>query len=265
MQQNNFETKINLEELTKFLQSYFDISWKNIISALLILIFAYLLLKISNYFFSKTKFQKFNSKIINGIINFIIVILAVILSLESILINPFIKEAVAILLIASIIFSLLPLFRNIIGGMYIIHKKPFSKGDYIQILNFYGEVIEISWRHTSLLNTEGGIFNIPNSLFLTTIFENVNVGQKEQLIALSFAFSFSLPVEKIQTVLYEAAISCPYAYTKKKPTVILEESDYLQKVNKFKLSLYFFDAKFENMLIDYVNKTVFENLKDFDN
>lgn len=256
-----YKQTLEIEKIFEKFEKYLSISWLDIALFFIIIVFAFILIALINKIFLKIKKKNPRFKTILGFINFFIALFSFILGLNFVITNLVLQQVIIILFISIIIYSFVPIFRNIIGGFYLYQKRPFNIGDYIQIQNYYGEVIEISWRHTSLLNAEGGILNIPNYLFLTNVFENVNVGQKEQLITLKFEFNFDIPIEKIQTALYEAAISCPYAYSSKKPIVILEETDYVKEINKFKLSLYLFDAKYENMLIDYINESVFVYLK----
>ncbi len=167
------------------------------------------------------------------------------------------KEITLIIIIVTIIVvgvSLIPLIRNFIGGIFISVVRPFEKGNFIKILEHYGEVQSIGWRSTKILSTENNYVYIPNSLFLTHSVENINIGKKEQLITLEFDFPFTYESRFIVSLLKDAAISCPYTFSKKEVKVYLAKSDFINEINKYEVNLYLFDARYENELIDSINK-----------
>lgn len=157
--------------------------------------------------------------------------------------------------------SALPFMRNLAGGFYISLSKPFEKGDYISVNNHRGEITQIGWRSTIILTEERSFVNIPNSVFLSESIENVNVGQKEQLVSLSFEFPIDYDDKVIIKILRESAISSPYLFSKKEPSVLLDNTDYIKRINRFKLNLYLFDSRFENDMIHSINLSILAAVK----
>ncbi len=129
--------------------------------------------------------------------------------------------------------SLIPLIKNFIGGIFISVVRPFEKGNYIKILDHYGEVQNIGWRSTKVLSGENNVVYIPNSLFLTNIVENINIGKREQLITLEFEFPSTYDSHLIASILKDAAISSPYTFSKKGAKVYLSQSDFINNINKY--------------------------------
>ncbi|MEO8398726.1 MAG: mechanosensitive ion channel domain-containing protein [Ignavibacteriaceae bacterium] len=174
------------------------------------------------------------------------------------------KEVLLIIIIVGIIIigvSAIPLFRNFIGGAFISIVRPFEKGDYIKILGYYGEVQNIGWRSTKILSIENSLVFVPNSLFLTSSVENINIGQREQLITLEFEFTDEFETDYIISILNDAAISSPYTFNKKEAKVYLSRTDFVKNINHFKINLYLFDARFENELINSINTYVLNEIK----
>ena len=173
-------------------------------------------------------------------------------------------ELIAALFLIGLILlgvSALPFMRNLVGGFYISLSKPFEKGDYISVNNYRGEITEIGWRSTIILTEEKSFVNIPNSLFLSQSIENVNVGQKEQLVSLSFEFPIDYDDKVIIKILRESAISSPYLFGKKEPSVLLDNTDYIKRINRFKLNLYLFDSRFESEMIHSINRSILAAVK----
>ncbi len=62
--------------------------------------------------------------------------------------------------------------KNIIGGVAIISDKTFEIGDYIQIGESSGTVIDITFRSTKIRDTQNTIISIPNSVIVTEYVQN---------------------------------------------------------------------------------------------
>lgn len=53
---------------------------------------------------------------------------------------------------------------NLIGGLQVSLGKMVEPGDYIEVLGQKGRVVDISWRHTTIVDASGNTHAIPNSL-----------------------------------------------------------------------------------------------------
>ena len=176
--------------------------------------------------------------------------------------NPLYLFLMIILIVLTIAgVAALPAFRNIVGGFFISMNRPFEEGDYIIIESYKGKVIECGWKSTTLETDENSRITVPNSLFLKKVIENVNVGQKEQLVTLQFEFGMEKDVFSIMTILKEAALAAPYIFNKREVKVFLKQSDFINNKNIYELSLFIFDKKYENELIHSINRNVLTALK----
>jgi len=71
--------------------------------------------------------------------------------------------ATSAILTAVIGFSLQDTLGNILGGMAIQVDQSFQVGDWLQVEELKGRVVEITWRHTSLETNDWETVVIPNS------------------------------------------------------------------------------------------------------
>lgn len=71
---------------------------------------------------------------------------------------------IIIVIIVIIIFSFIDIIPNLISGIVIKKRKSLSIGQYINIMNTKGEIIEIKLFETLIKTKEGDIIHIPNSL-----------------------------------------------------------------------------------------------------
>lgn len=168
-----------------------------------------------------------------------------------------------LVLIALTIFSAssIKFLQSIIGGLYLNITNPFQKGDYIRINNFEGEVQKIELRTTTILTESNSMISIPNSLFLSEPVVNVNRGQVEQLLTISYEFPFEYSPNKITKVLYEAALSSPYTLSRFKPKVFYTKSDYKKQMRVFEIQVFVFDGKYENEMINNLNIMISKSLE----
>ncbi|MBU0473238.1 MAG: mechanosensitive ion channel family protein [Bacteroidetes bacterium] len=198
-------------------------------------------------------FFKFAFGSLKGIIWFIVVYIA----FDSIMPNS--KEFIFVLmLIVFIVFSvsLIPLIKNFIGGFYLTVSMPFSIGDFIKIADFEGEVEKINWKDIILISEGSNFVNIPNSLFLIHPVSNFRRQQKEQLVTLNFELPFHYDPEKIIKIIYEAALSSPYFYSKMKHKVLLINNDFIAQKRVYQLHVYIIDIKFTDNLVHSLNMII---------
>jgi small-conductance mechanosensitive channel len=77
---------------------------------------------------------------------------------------------------AGLAVALQDVFKNLAGGFFIYFNNVFKVGDRIQVDRVWGDVIDINFMNTSLLEIQnwvegdqatGRIINLPNSVFIT--------------------------------------------------------------------------------------------------
>jgi small-conductance mechanosensitive channel len=81
----------------------------------------------------------------------------------------------------AIVFATREFIQSIIGFLYLVSTRPFRVGDWIQIDGDYGEVAEISWVKTTLLEIDMKTYQItrrtisvPNSKLVVSTIKNLN-------------------------------------------------------------------------------------------
>lgn len=82
---------------------------------------------------------------------------------------------------AGLVIALQDVFRDLAGGIILLVTRPFTAGDRIQVGECFGDVIDITYFHTTLMEIRewvdgdqytGRIMNIPNSFVLNGIVKN---------------------------------------------------------------------------------------------
>lgn len=238
------------------------INFYTIINIIIFLLLGYLSTRI--FYFLRVRIIASRHTIIQNILAFIQMLIWIFIFYLIIDTLFSVSDLILLLIFLSIFlligFAAIPLIKNILGGFYLLIKKPFRNGSYINILNIQGVVTTIEWRATSLVNEDGKITKIPNNQFLNVPFEIIDSYRKDKEIELFFSFPAALETSAIMEVLRESAISSPFAYSKRAPQVFLMETDHLNKINRFKLNVWIFDSRYENELISSINRFVFDKI-----
>ncbi|MGK9370102.1 mechanosensitive ion channel family protein [Melioribacter sp. Ez-97] len=168
--------------------------------------------------------------------------------------------AFLIIIVITLAVASVPVVKNLIGGFLLTYNPPFEKGDIIHVGNFTGKVTDINWRHTIIVTDNGSNVSLPNSLFLNNPVENINIGNREQLITLEIELPSSIEHDYIINVLKEASLSNPYLYTRKKAEVFLKKFDALKNTYTYEVNFYIFDRQFYEETLNHFNQIVANKL-----
>ena len=61
---------------------------------------------------------------------------------------------------------------NMVAGLTIIFTKPYRVGEYIELLNVYGQVTDIELLSTKLMHSDRSVVTIPNRKIIGEILHN---------------------------------------------------------------------------------------------
>lgn len=94
------------------------------------------------------------------------------------------------------------LLGNIVAGLTIIFTKPFTIGEYIELLGVYGQVTDISLFSTTLKHADNSYVIVPNRKIVGEILHNYGkIRQLDLYINVSYDTNLKLAIETIKNVL----------------------------------------------------------------
>ncbi|MGM3305396.1 mechanosensitive ion channel domain-containing protein [Anabaena sp. WFMT] len=96
---------------------------------------------------------------------------------------------------------------NLVSGFLLIIESPFKVGDWIQIGNLQGEVIEINWRAVRLKTIDRDIIIIPNGNLGKENICNFTLLDPLHAIRLKMPFSYQDHPDLVRQTLREVALS----------------------------------------------------------
>lgn len=99
---------------------------------------------------------------------------------------------------------------NLMAGIALLFERPFSIGDWIEVGEDEGEVVEINWRSVHVRNRYENLLVFPNSVLGGQPFINHSRPTPRQTLRLPFAFGLNDPPVRVREVLVEAARETPH-------------------------------------------------------
>jgi small-conductance mechanosensitive channel len=109
--------------------------------------------------------------------------------------------------------------NDVFSGIVLNATQPFRLGDWVTIGDVEGKVVESNWRATSLLNGQGNLVVIPNSVAARTNIVNANQPSHTHGLSVMLPVNPSIPPALVLAALANAANSSERVLSDPKPTV----------------------------------------------
>lgn len=96
------------------------------------------------------------------------------------------------------------LLGNLVAGLTIIFSKPFTIGEYIELLGVYGQVTDIALFSTTLLHADNSRVIIPNRKIVGEILHNYGkIRQLDLSVALAYNSDLTLALSTVNNILQQ--------------------------------------------------------------
>ncbi|ETA67639.1 small-conductance mechanosensitive channel [Methanolobus tindarius DSM 2278] len=152
-----------------------------LIQASVIIMLAYLVNSLIENIIGKQVHDTKNRYTLRKVVSVIITLLA-----AGAIMIVFLKETTTLIvaygiLSAGVVITLQDVFRSFAGGIVILFSRTFQAGDRIQVGDCYGDVLDINYFHTTLMEIRewvdgdqytGRILTMPNSFVLDSTVKN---------------------------------------------------------------------------------------------
>ncbi len=239
--------KIPIESISQL------ISLSHLLEAAFIFILAWILMKAFKVFseFLAQRFARYRVKITGSFpIIRLLIWTAAIFAVIVLVIRP--PQATLLAIVASAGFALglsaQDLLKNVLSGILIVFDQPFRIGDMVKIGQHYGEVIAIDLNSVKLRTFDDTVVTVPNSTVMTQAVANSNAGELDEMVVIEFSLPASIEVDRVKSLAWEAAASCPYVFLQKPILVTVEDRFDRTFLTRFKVKCYVLDARYERIL-----------------
>jgi small conductance mechanosensitive channel len=96
------------------------------------------------------------------------------------------------------------LLGNLVAGLTIIFSKPFTIGEYIELLGVYGQVTDIALFSTTLLHTDNSRVIVPNRKIVGEILHNYgNIRQLDLTAVIGYRADVTMALSIVSTILQQ--------------------------------------------------------------
>ncbi len=111
---------------------------------------------------------------------------------------------------------------NIFSGVALLFEQPIGMGDWIQIGDSLGKVVEVNWRAVHLQTTNDDLIVIPNSELAKGQFTNFSRPTPLHRVEIMISFSYDDPPNRVRQILIAAALEIPDVLHTPAPNVVVE-------------------------------------------
>jgi len=127
------------------------------------------------------------------------------------------------ILAAIIGFASQAAFSNIVSGVFIVVFKPFRVDDTILISKeYFGNVEDITLRHTVIRDIENKRYIIPNSVISTEVIHNFMIGDEKVSNQIVFRVSYETNIDQAFAIIADEAMRHPNFLDNRSPEEIAE-------------------------------------------
>ena len=181
----------------------------NIIGVILIFFIAKLFLWIAKKYLTKKENQQ---RIDSGkkysiyqILSYIIYILAILLSVDSIGIKITVLLAGSTALLVGLGLGLQDLFRDMVAGFILLSERTITAGDIVDVGGTIGKIKEIGLRTTSLTTRDDIVLIVPNTKFTSENVVNWTQNRKTVRFSVDVGVAYGSDTTLVKELLIECA------------------------------------------------------------
>ncbi|MBT8190610.1 MAG: mechanosensitive ion channel family protein [Bacteroidia bacterium] len=173
----------------------------NIISALLVMLFFFLLGHYTYRLIEKRFSAKWKETVVTaltaGIVKWVLYLIGLIAAVDILGFSGILSSIIAGAGISAIIFGFAfkDIAENFLAGLFLAANRPFKIGNIIEVDGFKGTVKGLDLRTTHIRNVEGKDIYIPNSIIIKNTLVNYT---KDGLLRQEFTLGLDIPSDVVQ-------------------------------------------------------------------
>ncbi len=159
-------------------------------------------------------------KLLRDLIRFALVALGAAIVLSTVW-GADLGGVVAALGVGSIVLGLAlqDALGNLFSGLALLIEQPFAVGDWIQVGDDIGKIVEVNWRAVHLITREQELIIVPNSILAGQTLQNFRRPQRLHVELVDLGFSYDDPPNVVKQVLKETALNTSGVLTEPAPVV----------------------------------------------
>lgn len=145
---------------------------------------------------------------------------------------------------------------NLFNGIALLAAKPFEKGDWLEIGDETGQVVDFSWRSVKIVNRFNELIIIPNNTLAKEHIKNLSRPSTVHAELVTVGFSYNDDPILVKSILLEVAASTENILTSPEPaSLLLSYEDFY--IN-YGLKFYIKDYADQILLKDQIMTSIYE-------
>jgi small-conductance mechanosensitive channel len=159
---------------------------------------------------------------IDKITRYLLTLLAVFVGASSIGIRLDAVLAASTVILVGVGFGLQNIAQNFVSGVILLVERPVAKGDFVQIGQAFGSVVDIGLRATRVVTRDEVTIIVPNSQLISEQVINHSAPSCNLRITIGVGVAYGTDVERVREVLLGVAASVPQLLVTPPPEVRFE-------------------------------------------
>ncbi len=165
------------------------------------------------------------------------------------------------ILTAIVGLSMKDTIGSLISGIIIQIEKPFDIGDWIQIKDMVGCVMEITWRYTKIKTISDVYIVVPNNNISTDNIINYSKPSSEFEVWMEIGVSYEVPPVKVKRAIYEILEKNKYVVKNRYKDVLLKE--YGSSSINYQIVFSINDYHFKRKAVDEIYSSIWYQFKKY--
>jgi small-conductance mechanosensitive channel len=244
------------------------VNWTGIGSSLVLVIFAWLVLKLADNLVEELGRAFADSRLfiqrLNAFFRFFVYIGVVVsIVLLSFDFSPQVLAVIGGGIAVAVGFSTRDLLASLVAGIMIVFDRPFQVGDRVSFGGQYGDVLQIGLRSVKLRTLDDSVVTIPNNLLLNEVSSSANFGVLDMQIDTDFFIGLDQDARLARNLVQEAATLSRFIYLPKAILVNVDQVQIAETVAlRIRLKAYVLDTMYEKRFATDVTLRVQDAFKE---
>lgn len=204
---------------------YGNVTWLNLISALLIFIVALVIVKLMALQMRRTlkdKMDKEHLELLSKVVSYGIIIIAIIWIMPTVGLEPSGLLVAGGIVGLAIGFASQSIIGNLISGIFLMGERPAKIGDLVEISDELGIIEDIKIISTTIRTLDGNLIRIPNeTVFTTNIINYTNTPVRR--FAYTVGISYADDADQAMGIIKGLINDHPLALVNPSPQVYVED------------------------------------------
>ena len=151
------------------------------------------------------------------------------------------------------------LLGGFIAGMSLQISRPYRVGDWLQVNERFGEVMEIRWRSTRLRTNDNIYLDIPNNEIVRQIIVNLHYPTQVHAMRIRVGVEYRNPPNRVKDALYRATMNANLVLRDPPPRIFLV--DFAESAVIYEIKFYMGNHAGINEVNDAIRTNVWYELK----